>query len=474
MRTTLFGVCLLLVGLSFPSSATPNDLFQKVIRTYEGKMTAQDQEKAATTTIFREGDSIAATLGFPDDPKLTMTLANYDLENRGLLFQWRGAESSTGYVVFWFSSNYESFEGTWGWDDSYIDGGNWTGRSVLSEEKKEEEAKRLAEEKKTEQERLAEEKRKKEEEAKRLAEEKKTEQERLAEEKRKKEEEAKRLAEEKKTEQERLAEEKKKNDLAALLATKKCISCNLTGVDLSNADLTGAKLAATDLRKSNLYRADLTGANLSGANLTGANLVEVNLTGANLRGAKGLPTRIRLVLAKERVKLNPGFRDLKPGLSFDEIRLMNICGRRGLVKSFSRCYDLDNIKFQGEFTGIGGKNSILRVLRIDLGPRVAGGGFIETVREMVDDDPILNMRGALESKYEMDYDWSERDRQLFNAGEKDELYTVYANGQVALLITRIEKEYSRDVWSYIEYRDPETAKRFLEANRPKKATTSDF
>ena len=142
MRTTLFGFCLLLVGLSFPSSATPNDLFQNVIRTYEGKMTAQDQEMTAITAIFREGDSIAATLGLPGDAKLTMTLANYDLENRGLLFQWKGAESSTGYVVFWFSSNYQSFEGTWGWDDSYTDGGNWTGRSVPSGEKKEEEAKK--------------------------------------------------------------------------------------------------------------------------------------------------------------------------------------------------------------------------------------------------------------------------------------------------------------------------------------------
>ena len=109
MRITLFGFFLLLVGLSFPSSATPNDLFQKVIRTYEGKMTAQaaqDQGQKATTTIFRQGDSIAATLGVADDPKLTRTLANFDLENRGLLFQWKGAESSTGYVVFWFSPNY--------------------------------------------------------------------------------------------------------------------------------------------------------------------------------------------------------------------------------------------------------------------------------------------------------------------------------------------------------------------------------
>jgi hypothetical protein len=79
------------------------------------------------------------------------------------------------------------------------------------------------------------------------------------------------------------------------------------------------------------------------------------------------------------------------------------------------------------------KSGILTVLRIDLGPR-SGGGFVQAISEMVDDNPLLNMRGTLGSKYEMDYDWSERDRQMFNAREKENLYTVYANGQVALCI----------------------------------------
>ena len=90
--------------------------------------------------------------------------------------------------------------------------------------------------------------------------------------------------------------------------------------------------------------------------------------------------------------------------------------------------------------------------------------------ELGEDDPILNMRGTLGEKYEMDYDYSERDRQLFNESEKEILYIVYAKGQVALALVR--KDYK--IRSLVEYREPETAKKFLEDNKPKKAKSSDF
>ena len=61
---------------------------------------------------------------------------------------------------------------------------------------------------------------------------------------------------------------------------------------------------------------------------------------------------------------------------------------------------------------------------MDLGQYV-GGGFVQSVTEIVEGDPLLNMRPALGSRYRMEYDWSEMDRQLFNEGEKDKLYTVY-------------------------------------------------
>jgi hypothetical protein len=63
-------------------------------------------------------------------------------------------------------------------------------------------------------------------------------------------------------------------------------SCNLHGLDLSNAILAGADLSSgTDLSNANLNEADLSGANLSFASLSGANLNKADLTGANLTGA---------------------------------------------------------------------------------------------------------------------------------------------------------------------------------------------
>ena len=84
------------------------------------------------------------------------------------------------------------------------------------------------------------------------------------------------------------------------------------------------------------------------------------------------------------------------------------------------------------------------------------------------------MRNTLGKKYKLDFEYSERDRQLFNENEKDKLYTVYEKGQVALLVGRKEKEYSRDLWLYIEYRDVEPAEVFFKSAKPKRAKESDF
>jgi len=175
-------------------------------------------------------------------------------------------------------------------------------------------------------------------------------------------------------------------------------------------------------------------------------------------------------LELEKIALNPGFKGLKPGLTRNEIRLMKVCFPELSSGNSSTCYDRDNMKFQGEF-----RSGILRVLRLDMGPVVQSQTFFGRVAEHVGDgDIVIDMRRALD-KYEMDYQYSERDRQLFNEGEKDKLYMVYEKGQVALLLTHIKKStYDIDNHLFVEYRDPETAKKFLQDNRPKKAKSSDF
>ncbi|MGH7909334.1 MAG: pentapeptide repeat-containing protein, partial [Thermodesulfobacteriota bacterium] len=74
------------------------------------------------------------------------------------------------------------------------------------------------------------------------------------------------------------------------LNTNKCVGCDLSGVDLSEAHLIDVDLSGADLREANLSGVDLSGADLthadlSGAILTNAILIDVDLTGANLVGA---------------------------------------------------------------------------------------------------------------------------------------------------------------------------------------------
>jgi uncharacterized protein YjbI with pentapeptide repeats len=309
---------------------------------------------------------------------------------------------------------------------------------------------------------------------------------------------------------------------------------NLNSADLRLADLTGANLLLAQLYKTDLSFADLSGATvlrveLSGANLTGAivpwsdpkdietyedakidfknelakekrkreeeaerlveemqkeeeakRLAEEKRKEKERLAEEKRKEKERLAeekrkekerLRKEQIALNPGFRDLKPGLTVDEIRLMKACFPALSSVNSSTCYDMDNMKFEGEF-----RSGILQVLRLDMGPVVQSSQtFFGRISDHIGDgDIVLSMRKAL-SKYEMDYQFSERDRQLFNEQEKDKLYIVYEKGQVALLLTRVEKStYNIDNHLFVEYRDPETAKRFLENNKPKKAKSSDF
>ena len=61
-------------------------------------------------------------------------------------------------------------------------------------------------------------------------------------------------------------------DYQRLMATKKCVKC-----DLTEAYLSGADLVFTNLSGANLSGADLNEVNLSAANLEGANLTETKM-----------------------------------------------------------------------------------------------------------------------------------------------------------------------------------------------------
>ena len=164
---------------------------------------------------------------------------------------------------------------------------------------------------------------------------------------------------------------------------------------------------------------------------------------------------------------NPGFRDLNPGMSIKEWKTH--CGG-------STCYGIDNIKFFPKYN----KLDHLWGIFLDMGPIVeSDGSFFSVLNNLVIDEEsniYLQMKRNFDSKYILEYMFSERDRQLFNEDLKEDLLGVYSNGQVTIRINRKEREnsYSKDLWLHIEYRDIEYGKQFLQRNRPVTATLDDF
>lgn len=189
-----------------------------------------------------------------------------------------------------------------------------------------------------------------------------------------------------------------------------------------------------------------------------------------------------------RAKNNPGFRDIKPGMTSDEIYIKANCR---LTTQFKNCYGLDNMNFSGSFSKkyfkysftnvLGdimnkeGSLNLLTMLTIDLGPVVSGGFFSGITSEGADDGDIFNgMRNTLNKKYTIDFEFSERDRELFNEREKSNLLVVYQRGKVVLRIWRKKEEYSSKIRLHLEYREPKSGADFIEANKPNKAFASDF
>ena len=184
--------------------------------------------------------------------------------------------------------------------------------------------------------------------------------------------------------------------------------------------------------------------------------------------------------ARIRAENNPGFRDLRPGIPKD--LYLKHCEKDG--STYDICYGIQNIKFNDknrkEYESSIGRSKrgvwLLETLILDMGPIVASdGSFFSKLNNLVvsnDDEPniYLKMKRNFDAKYVLDYEYSERDRQLFNEGMKHDLLGVYSNGQVALRINRNK----RDLWLYIEYRDVDSAKSFLEKNRPVTANLDDF
>ena len=175
-------------------------------------------------------------------------------------------------------------------------------------------------------------------------------------------------------------------------------------------------------------------------------------------------------LRAEEIKNNPGFRNIKPGMTEEKIKNEAECN---IKFRWSICYNIDNLKFYGNYS-----DKYLEELYIDLGPLVETYSLSNTFAEILGEEPSNIYEKTLQSlnkKYTMEYSYNERERQLFNENMIDQLLVVFNEGQVALKILRKKiDDYNSSLWLFVEYRGSKSSKLFLEANRPTRETSDDF
>lgn len=109
---------------------------------------------------------------------------------------------------------------------------------------------------------------------------------------------------------------------------------------------------------------------------------------------------------------------------------------------------------------------LLKII-IDVGP------LYQTYLDYIIDDPnnpYNNLKNNLSKKYGIDWESTERDRNLFNEGEKDSLWSSFGDNQIFLEIRRVDY----DMELFVHYLTKEDGKLFSEKISPKNANFSDF
>jgi len=108
-------------------------------------------------------------------------------------------------------------------------------------------------------------------------------------------------------------------------------------------------------------------------------------------------------------------------------------------------------------------------ISIDLGP------LYQTFLDNIVNDPnnpYIKLKKSLESNYQMEWEFTERDQKLFNEGERNSLWTSYNGGQIFSEIVRRDK-YSNLSLS-VHYHTKVDGKKLSEKRKPQNVNFNDF
>ena len=178
-----------------------------------------------------------------------------------------------------------------------------------------------------------------------------------------------------------------------------------------------------------------------------------------------------------------GYKDIMIGDTVSEIikHCVGVADPKGIFHEDFRCYGTDDLVFEFsvldtssnkriELQHTGRGNEIFIYLYPPKKPE--DHHIIDRITVFLgtyEDRGIFELKQKLATKYGMDWEYTERDRKLFNAGDKKILWNSFANGQVILAIYGVG-----NINLQLIYLSERAGQAFMENKRPRNSSSSDF
>lgn len=176
---------------------------------------------------------------------------------------------------------------------------------------------------------------------------------------------------------------------------------------------------------------------------------------------------------------NPGYKDLKIGESMSVVN--DHCENRVSIYGPTwdwYCYGTKGLTFMfvtqttDEFLPYKNepnlKKSPIDVIYVNFGEQQ---GTVVDLILLNPDSQYNKLKKSLGGKYPTDFEFSDRDKELFNTGKLDELVNSYQQGQVRL---KLFENRSGVVELQVSYQNSQLGREFIEKNKPSSLNSGDF
>ena len=176
---------------------------------------------------------------------------------------------------------------------------------------------------------------------------------------------------------------------------------------------------------------------------------------------------------------NPGYKDLQIGESMSVVN--DHCEREVAVYGPTRywyCYGIKGLTFMFVtqttdkflvYTNTPNlKKSPIDIIDVNIGEQ--HGQNVNLI--LLNPESQYNkLRKSLGEKYKTDFEFSDRDKELFNTGKLDKLVNSYQQGQVILML--FENRIG-GVRLQVSYQNSQLGREFIEKNKPSSLNSDDF